>query len=570
MAKINPRRADLKAVISAFPGLGEEHSLVEPNAQEIRNFRIRRDGSLEKRAGWYVKHALPDVLRGFWEGTLNGEEVCFAVCAEVVYRILSDGSRTPVGLLETGTNRVRFFLYDGTLYLQDGYALRVWRSSAEAFEAVEPYAPLHGYNWHPTACGEILEQINMLTPRLRVHYFNSTATEAFHLPYPAKSIDFVRADGVSASYTLGADSVTLTVEGASPKTEIEVAFTRLYPHSLCDQLQRTTGYYLDPEEEKHALFLYGAPQGYRLFEAFPVELSMLNSCKVFYPNTDALYFREKDLLNLGSAQAPITALCRQYDRILAFSEERAWSLPWDKENECRDPIPILSGVGCMSADALALLENDILLFNAGGLYRLHSTVGYPDDFAVTRLSSEITGLLKPSKMTDVLLQVLPAENEIRIRDTGDAEGLLWIRRIDNACWYCFDNVHANLLLQDGPSPAFAAGSSLCVFDDSLSTDNGYPITASYQSGYLSFSYPEAVKRALRAVLAAVTQGDTVHLLLETEQLSQEFVLQGKQGLAPEVFDLRVALGRFRFLRFRIRTAGTQKSFFHKFHLFSNP
>ncbi|MBQ1230080.1 MAG: hypothetical protein IIX80_03495 [Clostridia bacterium] len=570
MAKINPRRADLKATVSAFPGLGEEHSLAEPNAQEIRNFRIRQDGSLEKRAGWYVKHALPGTVRGFWKGNLNGEEVCFAVCDEVIYRIRSDGSRSPAGLLETGSNRVRFFLFQDGLYAQDGHALHAWRSSSASFEPVEPYAPLHGYNWHPTACGEILEQLNLLTPRLRVHYFNSTGTEVFHLPYPAKSIDLVRANGVTASYTLGADNVTLTVNGASDKNEIEVAFTRLYPHALCEQLQKTTGYYLDLEEEQQTLFLFGAPQGYRLFASFHVDAaSMLNYCKLSYPNTDPLYFREQELLHLGSASRPITALCRQYDRILAFSAEDVWSLHWDKEAERREPIPVLHGVGCMNPDALALLENDVLLFNKGGLYRLHSTVGHPDDFAVTRLSSEVTGLLNPSKMTDVLLQVLPAENEIRIRDTADTQGLVWIRRIDSACWYCFDNVHANLLLQDGTSPAFAAGSSVCVFDRALSQDNGYPISATYQSGYLSFASPETVKRALRAALCAVTQGDSVRLLLETEQISREFLLQGKQSATPEVFDLRVALGRFRFLRFRISTAGIQKSLFYRFHLYSN-
>lgn len=570
MAKIKPAGAVAKAVLSAFPGLGSGHSPNASCAQEVRNFRILADGSLEKRAGWRVKHALPDTVRAFWKGTLDGEEITLAVCGEVVYRILEGGSTLPSGLLVSNSGRVRIFRFSDRLYLQDGNGLYVWRASSSSFEAVEPYAPLYGYNWHPTAYGEVLEEINLLSPRLRVHYFNSTATEVFRLPFSASRIDAIRMDGIKPdSYSLSSDGVTFTVAGASTATAIEVAFTRKYPSSLLPVAESAKESFVDRTVGKETLYLFGASQGYRLFVSSPVSESMQNSCASFYPNTDPLYFREEDLLNLGSTDSPITAMCRQYDRVLAFHKGGAWSLLWDKEEEKLDALPLLGGIGCMNADSLAVLENDLLVFGAGGLFRLHSPASRPDDFSVTRLSAEIEEHLKPSRMQDVLLQVLPAEGEIRIRDTADTEGLLWVRSTDEARWYCYDNIHASLLLSADHIPAFAKGSSICIFDDTLSTDDGSPIRAIYRSGYLDLSSPETVKRALRATLCACTQGDSVDLLLETEQVSSAFLLQGRQSLSPEVFDLRVPTGRFRFLRFHLSTSGLQRSRFYQFNLYGN-
>ena len=569
MAKIKPSRATAKETVSTFPGLGARQIPSRSCAQEVRNFRILADGSLEKRAGWFVKHELPGTVRAFWRGTLDGEETSLALCGDVVYRIDQNGEKTPAGLLSNHAGRARIFRFGDALYLQDGSGLLVWDGDTASFVAAEPYAPLYGYNWHPTAYGDVLEEPNLLSPRLRVHYFNSTGSASFRLPFSALSIDGVITDGISTSaYSLGADGVTLTVTGAEARSTVEVAFTRKYPSSLFSVISKARESFVDRTVGEETLYLFGAPQGYRLFPSYPVSESMYNSCRAFYQKTSPLYFREEDLLNLGSTDAPITAMCRQYDRLLAFHRDGAWSLLWDKEEKKLDPIPILCGIGCMSADALVVFENDVLVFGKGGLYRLHSLVSHPDDFSVKRLSSEVEGLLNPAQMQDVLLQVLPAEGEIRIRDAASTDGLLWVRSTEEERWYCFDNIHADLLLTLDHAPAFSAQGKICVFDPSLSTDDGSPITAVYQSGYLSFDSPETVKRSLRAALSACTQGDSVNLLLETEQLSSAFLLRGKEGTSPELFDLRALLGRFRFLRFRLSTSGVRRSRFFGVRFFS--
>lgn len=569
MAKIKPSRATAKETVSTFPGLGARQIPSRSCAQEVRNFRILADGSLEKRAGWFVKHELPGTVRAFWRGTLDGEETSLVLCGDVVYRIDQNGEKTPAGLLSNHAGRARIFRFGDALYLQDGSGLLVWDGDTASFVAAEPYAPLYGYNWHPTAYGDVLEEPNLLSPRLRVHYFNSTGSASFRLPFSASSIDGVITDGISTSaYSLGADGVTLTVTGAEARSTVEVAFTRKYPSSLFSVISKARESFVDRTVGEETLYLFGAPQGYRLFPSYPVSESMYNSCRAFYQKTSPLYFREEDLLNLGSTDAPITAMCRQYDRLLAFHRDGAWSLLWDKEEKKLDPIPILCGIGCMSADALAVFENDVLVFGKGGLYRLHSLVSHPDDFSVKRLSSEVEGLLNPAQMQDVLLQVLPAEGEIRIRDAASTDGLLWVRSTEEERWYCFDNIHADLLLTLDHAPAFSAQGKICVFDPSLSTDDGSPITAVYQSGYLSFDSPETVKRSLRASLSACTQGDSVNLLLETEQLSSAFLLRGKEGTSPELFDLRALLGRFRFLRFRLSTSGVRRSRFFGVRFFS--
>ena len=89
MSKIKLEKAYAKHRVSSFGGIREGISKNKVGASDIRNLRIGSDGSLEKRNGWKLQKQLSSPIRGFWEGTLNGESYTFVVCANRVYRLKS-------------------------------------------------------------------------------------------------------------------------------------------------------------------------------------------------------------------------------------------------------------------------------------------------------------------------------------------------------------------------------------------------------------------------------------------------------------------------------------------------
>ena len=264
MAKIKPKQACAKAIAEGFSGIGEEAANSIRTA-DIRNFRIRSDGSLQKRCGWRVTHTLPDTVRAYWSGSINGSPFQFAVCADKVYRLYGE-SVLPIATISKSNESPQFFLYRNHLYLLNGKSIYVYNAEEELLELSQGYAPLYGYNWHPTKLGEVNEPMNLLSDQLRVHYFNSTATTDFKLPFYSCNVVGVRVDGryVSDFYLLE-DDRTLYVGDASDGSSIEVAFTVSTDTVLRNSLCKCTSVFYDNEKGEESLILYGAPNSNLVF-----------------------------------------------------------------------------------------------------------------------------------------------------------------------------------------------------------------------------------------------------------------------------------------------------------------
>ncbi|MBQ3013526.1 MAG: hypothetical protein IJD75_00100, partial [Clostridia bacterium] len=158
MAKIKPKKAYVKEISDGFSGIGKA-SANNIRTADIRNFRILPDGSLEKRCGWRTERTLPDTLRAYWSGTLNGISHSFAACGDKVFLLYEKG-RFPVATISDTNETVQFFFHHGYLYLLDGEQIYVYNVEEELFEAANGYTPLYGYNWHPKELGEVNEPLN--------------------------------------------------------------------------------------------------------------------------------------------------------------------------------------------------------------------------------------------------------------------------------------------------------------------------------------------------------------------------------------------------------------------------
>lgn len=567
MSKIKPERAYAKKIFDGFEGVSAIKSLGEGRLRAVSNFRVREDGVLEKRCGYRTYATFPAPVRGFWQGTVGGFVRSFAVCEGTVF-LLTNGVATSSTDIATSEGTVSFFLYSDTLFLLDGTYVYAFDTVSLRFEKTDGYAPLYGRNWHPTDYGDVYEDLNLFSPKLRIHYANTTGATEFHLPFYARSVDKVRVDNRTANgYYLNAagDILTIPTVGAS----VEVAFTMETEGEDQEMLYQCTHAFADRIKSRERLILYGTPSGHRLFCASAVSDSMISFCKVFYPDATPLYFKNEGIVTVGAPESPVTTLYRDHDRVLAFHPMGASSISFDADGDQVTDYPLLQGIGCCVEGVNLSPEGDPILLNERGVLQISSTASEPDMFSIKDLSAGLPEVkaLCAKRQTTVFHD--PAHGELWLRDPDDTRGLVWVLRLSGKEWYCFESIRATFFCRIDGMSGFADGEgSLLLFDDDLCSDEGEPIQAYFKTDHLSFSSPELPKRGLRVALCGEERGVT-QLSLETERGTQNQLIAANGSSSPDLIDVRSAPGRFRFLRVCVSDTGCSRARYHRLALYAN-
>ena len=567
MSKIRPDHADSKKIFDGFEGLCAVKPPSEGGLSVISNFRVREDGVLEKRCGYRIHAAFPSPVRGFWQGTVGGYARCFAVSGNTVFH-LTNGTATDSSTIDSTDGAVYFFTYSDRLFLIDGISIYAFDELYLQFRKTVGYAPLYGRNWHPTNYGDVYEELNLLCPRLRVHYANTTGATEFHLPYYAASVDKVRIDNRTVTgYYLNAAGDVLTVPSVG--SSIEVAFTMATDDAERELVPQCTRAFTDRIDARERLILYGAPLGHYLFCASAVPNVMVNACKVFYSDATPLYFKSDGIILVGAPDAPVTTLYRNHDRVLAFHAMGASSITFDPDGDGATDYPLLRGVGCCVNGVELSPEGDPIVLNEQGILQLSSTASEPDTFVLKDLSAGLKEVRALCKKPNTIVCHDAAHGELWLRDPDDTQGLVWVLRLSGRQWYCFEAINATLFCEIDGSRGFADNYGyLFVFDDDLLTDAGSPIKGTIETDFLSLSDPELQKRSLRVSVCTQGRGLT-QLVLETERKSKSQTFSEETSQNPSLIDMRASLGRFRFVRVRISDSGSCRSKYHRLALYAN-
>ena len=571
MARLKSKHSALKVLSCKFGGLGKPTPLSPDGAEDMCNFRILPGGVLKTRMGYALKkHFAGDKkVRGVWQGTLKGISLLLAVVDNQIYRLDEKTmSTTLVGMIATTEGPVHFCLYLDDLYLLDGNSIYHYFAEQNDFETMEAYVPLFGYQWHPTSLGDVNEEINLLTPRLRVHYYNSSASTVFHLPYYADSVDSVRADGKAiTNYTFTPKTDKITVNTATPPTVLEVGFTVNLNADIRQKILAAQLSFLYSHNGENRLLLWGNDA--RVFCSRNVTDYMLSSCHVIYPWTSSLYFCADDVLFLGDSAHPVSTMCPLYDTVLAFTSDRIWSLTFEK-GEVTATLAA-KDIGCASPGGAIPYKNNVIAAMGSEVYRISASVARPEQLSFERLSISLEGKLPADFAEHAELFWNIADGEIWMHTPENPLGEVLVWNTENDEWYRFDNIPASFFFKLKRSIGFAQNNGIFVFDRSCSTDFDMPIAAFYRSSYFDLGTPEVPRRSTRAYLYyAGTEGDQ-NLLFETERQGRQFALQPSYSNADtHLQGMRLGSHRYRFLRFTLTANASGPTEFYKLDIHTMP
>ena len=325
MAKITGATSEKVIQIKAWLGLHEnpdgDTKLKMGEAAAIRNWRITRDGNLQRRPGTLTIATLADgePVRGMWVGFVKKQEVFLAAAGGKLWKII-DGAEPEfieLGAIDT-TNDVHFFGFSEIVYMLNGKQYMQW--DGETLKEVEGYVPLVNIAVAPdNTSRETHEQVNKLTGKRRVWLSPDGEGKTFYMPEEGiASFDYATDLGTNepiTAYTtdLAAGTITFNSAPAKAVNSIEVGYTMAttYRHEV--EAMRYSELYSGTQDIR--VFIYG-DGGH---EALYSELD-------YHGEPRADYFPDLNEVAVGDANTPITAMIRHYSQLICFKTHSAWAI----------------------------------------------------------------------------------------------------------------------------------------------------------------------------------------------------------------------------------------------------
>lgn len=562
MGIIKPDASYGKAVFSGFPGCDSDRIRDgTAAASESVNFRITSDGTLKKRCGYGSVLQMPGEPRAIYSGYLYGEEVFYFLVEDTVYA-RSDEEETGyryVGSVASHAGDAEFTVFLGDLYLFDGTDVYVLQQNG--FTSVEGYVPHYGSGWDPEMQGEVFEEENMLTRRVRISYLNPNGCGEVYFGRSVKSIDYAVIDGEETD----AGEITLlsSKKGCSSKHFSTAASIELLVT-------------LDTENRRSAItgcrraFVYGEASDSRMFCFEGAEREGVYASTPVPPTSISLSEERAGTLGGGiyfpisapicRVDAPVTALCRYYDRLLIFTASGAWAVDCTSTTECR-VTPAHSTVGCDKRDCAVLCGNVPITYFGGKLWKWSAKNDSVNDYTAEVFSAPMAERFSSIRDGKILMQYYAERSELWVSREEDADGCVLIYNTASGVFYTFEHVFASRLIASRTEPMLMRGSELMAFDEALSKDLGYDdIRAVYRSGWLDFGHPERTKHLQRYFLLANPGGGLITVRFETERgRCAATDITGSSDFVPCTYDRRAALGRFNRLRFSLEASGEGRS-----------
>ena len=497
MATISGSSQEKIFSLKAFLGLHQnpdgDTKLKFGEAADMRNFRITRDGNLQKRPGTRTLATLDETepVRGLWNGYVNGEEVFLAACAGKLWKLTPDEelfSAAELGEINTSSD-VHMFGFSNIVYIINGAEYKQYDGTA--LSDVDGYRPLVAIAIPPDAGGETLEQVNKLVGTRRAWISPDGEGSTFQLPEKGlQSLDYVKdlktgenLESAAYSYDLEAGTVTFTEAPPQTVNSYEIGWTMAQNFRSQVSAMRYSELYSGTQDTR--VFLYGDGSNKAIYSGLDYDGK---------PRAD--YFPDLNEVAVGDENTPITSLIRHYSTLVCYKTGSAWAIQYGLvtmadglQTEAFYVTPINRSIGNAALGQVRLVLNAPYTLHGNDLYEWRNTASYSSNLSVDerqakRISDRIYSTLNGFDLSKCFCWDDNDSQEFYI--CCDGKALVYNYAAD--AWYSYENFPvACMANRHGELCIGSPDGKIKHLNYMYKSDDDEAIDAYWESGSMSFN-----------------------------------------------------------------------------------
>lgn len=487
--------------IRAWGGLNEnpdgDTKLKMGEAAVMRNFRITRDGNLQRRPGSKeIAALLPEgaeaaPVRGIWNGNVGGVEQLIAACGGKLWKLWDDETgafiREEIGDIET-EREIHFFGFSDALYMVNGVEYKVW--DGQTLSDVGGYRPLVTIAVPPVGGGETLEQVNKLTGARRCWFSPDGEGAVFQLPEKGLlSLDYVKdlstgeeLDPSAYSADPVAGTVTFTETPPMGVNTIEIGWTMGENFRSQVQSMRWGELYAGTQDTR--IFLYGDGSNRAIYSGLDYDGK---------PRAD--YFPDLNEVAVGDANTPITGMIRHYSRLSCFKSDSAWTIEYGTvtladgaQTEAFYVTPVNRAIGNAAPGQVRLVLNSPRTLHGSDMYEWKNYSAYSanlthDERQAKRISDRVYATLRQFDLKNCYCFDDNWAQEYYICQGGRA----LVHNYAADAWYYYEDFDAVCMANFRGELLYGTSDGrLMHFSTDYLSNDGRAIDAYWESGSMSF------------------------------------------------------------------------------------
>lgn len=510
--------------VDKFLGINESEDgsteLKLGEASLIKNFTITDAGNLQTRPGaaLFKRYASEQILN-FWRGVIGTEWYVVIVKKnsnkECIIEVIVEDFFTPENYITMEEVKVDFNVSKPVKIAPDGDKLYVFgepttglamKSIVCIFKDVVGkmvhktgvvYVPLTLTGCSPDGKGETLEPMNIVCSNMRLLYSADGTSKDYVLPSNVKEAYAVVDNDTLLDGSYSQTTHTFTFKTAPVKgvnnvefrctiedAEINAAAQKFYNMRYSEAYNGSTD---------GRLFFYGDGTNVCYYTGVPAFGS-------------GFYLPAGNEIAINATASEITAMCRDYSRLLVFTSDSAFSVTYEPTTLVDGTViagftvkPVHKEIGCDVPGQVQMVSNYPRTICKNGIYDWKiASYSYRDERYAKLISLKVKKTLQRVDMRNAVC-CDDSANRTYYVFLNDEKGTVIVHRYELDAWSIYegevfkDVLYANT---DTKGMLFASANSIYQFDYNESRDvslteekNNVDIEAVWESGYMSFGAP---------------------------------------------------------------------------------
>ena len=456
-------------------------------AAVMRNFRVTRENHLQIRPG-YAPVCTPaeDSPVRLWSGYVGGAFHFLCACGGHLWDLggraglepapTEDWGKTDLGEIEDA--ETFFFGFAQKVYLLTGQEYYCWDGAGDV-KVVEGYVPIVTTAAPPAGGGTLLERVNVLTGKKRAVYAPDGTSAVFHLPETGID-EVIGVTGTDLSWTadLAAGTVTFAAPPAKGVNTVTITWRKGSGSREKVTAMRWAEFYNGATDAR--VFLYGDGTNETVYSDLDEN-----------GQPTAEYFPDLNVMAVDTANTPIPAMIRHYDRLLVFKSDGAYTAQYDSMKLETGAVtaafyatPLNREIGCVAPGQARLVRNYPRTLFGRSVYTWALASGATrDERNAKRISDRVENTLASFDLASCVTFDDEQRQEYYVL-CGDRAV---IHNYGNDAWYCYDHFPARrMACVDGELYFGTEDGRLMHVSRRYRNDDLAPIDAYWESGSLDF------------------------------------------------------------------------------------